>query len=100
MLQQIGDYTVHAESERFRIFPKNRHGQTVPVTRINHFIYLTHKSGVQVTLKRYLHMKNWYWRDSRDKGPCDEMHVVSEVSRMLGVSKDKAVDVILAGLAA
>lgn len=100
MNQQIGEYTVSAESETFRIFPKNRHGQTVPVTRINTFISLTHRSGVRVVFKRYLHMKKWYWRDSRDTRPCEETDVVKEVSRMLAVSEDRAVDVILAGLAA
>lgn len=80
----IGGYLVSADSEQFRIFPKNKQGQTTPITRINHFLYLRNvQTGHLTVMKRYLHMKMWYWKDSRDKASCDESQIVSEIARML-----------------
>lgn len=96
---RIGNYLVSADRETFRIFPKNRAGQTIPVTRINNFIYLECvKGGGTVIFRRYLHMKQWHWRDSRDVRPCDESDVLRELKRMLGVSEDQARDVALSAL--
>ncbi len=94
---QIGNYLVSADSETFRIFPKNKKGQTTPITRINQFLYLRcAKSGVTTVFKRYLHQKRWYWRDSRDTQPTSESAVLSEVSRMLFQgNKDKAQDLLI-----
>jgi hypothetical protein len=84
MQVQIGRYVVSYDSEQFRIFPKNAKGETVPVWRINHFLYLRCAATGQLTVfKRYLHMKSWYWRDSRDPRPVSEAAVVGEVARML-----------------
>jgi hypothetical protein len=80
----IGSYLVSHDAETFRIFPKNRAGETVPVTRFNYFLYLRCTfSGQLVTFKRYLHQKNWFWRDSRDAKPTDDRSVQKEVARML-----------------
>jgi len=83
MWTAFGKYSVMADSETFRIYPKNKQGQTVPVTRINYKWFVRHESGTLVVFKRYLHQKRWYWSDSRVKGPCSEEHVLAEVSRML-----------------
>lgn len=96
---QIGHWLVSADTEKFRIFPKGRDGKTVPVWRINSFIYLRCvRSGALVVFKRYLHMKQWYWRDSRDKRPCDEGDILREMARMLGVPLQRAGDIAIACL--
>ena len=99
---RVGDYVVAADSEQFRIFPKGKDGKTVPVWRVNHFLYLRHVNGDLVVFKRYLHMKRWYWRDSRDSKPCTESAVVTEVARMLfqgdaGQAQDLLVRMLLGG---
>lgn len=97
---KIGNWMVSTDREQFRIFPKNKQGQTVPVTRINIFLTLTCiRSGAVVVFKRYWHMKQWFWRDSRDSKPCDEMHVLEEVARMLyGKDKNQAGNLLVAVL--
>jgi len=85
-LQQvrIGRYLAATDTETYRIFPKNAKGESIPVTRINHFLYLrSQDSGELVVFKRYWHMREWHWRDSRDKEPCSEAHVMREIARML-----------------
>lgn len=97
---KIGHYLVSVERETYRIFPKKKVGEktvTVPVTRSNIFLNLRcTRSGSTIVFKRYLHMKQWYWRDSRDQKPCDEVHVLEEVARMLyGRDTAKATDLLL-----
>ncbi len=96
-LKKIGSYIVSAESETFRIYPKNKKGESIPVTRVNNFIYLRDAgSSKLVVFKRYLHCKQWYWRDSRELKPVHEADVVSEIARMLfGGSQALAVDFII-----
>jgi hypothetical protein len=97
---QIGNWLVSADSETFRIFPRNRRGETIPVTRINHFLYLRCTlSGMLVTFKRYLHQGAWFWRDSRDRTWAFEADVIAEVARMLFRGDEgKARDLLLAVL--
>ncbi len=86
---KIGNYLVSAEREIFRIFPKAADGTTRPITRNNQFLYL----------KRYLHQKQWFWRDSRDAKHSDEGHILSEVARMLfGGEQYKAQEILLAAI--
>lgn len=92
----IGNYKVSSDSEIFKIFPKNKKGQTTPITRVNHFLYLEHiPSGTLTVMKRYLHMNNWYWRDSRDTKPTSESTILAEVSRMLfGGDQDRGAELL------
>jgi hypothetical protein len=93
----IGNWTVSSERESFRIFPKSKDGTTRPITRVNQFINFTClRSGSTITFKRYLHQKNWYWRDSRDTKPCDEGAVHREMARMLGLTVPQAQELALA----
>lgn len=81
---KIGNYLVHADSEKFRIFPQNRFGEVTPITRENQFLYLRcQTTGSLTVLKRYLHQKQWFYRDSRDKNRSDETLVLGEIARML-----------------
>jgi hypothetical protein len=98
---QIGKYDVSVEHENFNIYPKDKDGETmcVPVERIK--FNLHHTSGEVVTFKRYLHAAKWYWNDSREKGPCGEQHVLSEVARMLfDGDSNKAINMLVAGIRA
>lgn len=93
----IGNYDVSSDSEVFRIFPKNKkNGKVTPITRVNHFLYLRHvPSGSLIVMKRYLHMNNWYWRDSRDTKPTSESTILAEVSRMLfGGDQDRGAELL------
>jgi hypothetical protein len=94
--QRVGNWLVSGNAEIFRIFPKNRNSETIPVTRINRFLYLRcTKTGTMVTFKNYLHMKKWYWRDSRDKKPCHEIDVFREIARMLQVTEAEAKEIAM-----
>ena len=95
--KRIGNWLVSHETERYRIFPKNRRGDSIPVWRHNVFIYLRCTlSGGLVVFKHFLHQKQWLWRDSREKGLVCESDVLKEVARMLGVGPRTAQDVVLA----
>lgn len=97
---KIGNYLVSADREIFRIFPKAADGTTRPITRNNQFLYLRCAiTGTLVVMKRYLHQKQWFWRDSRDAKHSDEGHILSEVARMLfGGEQYKAQEVLLAAI--
>ncbi len=97
-MNRIGNFLVSSETERFRIFPQGKDGTVRPITRINNFLYLRClRSGQFIAFKRYLHLKQWYWRDSRDTKPTSEREVVSEVARMLfGGDENRARDVLVA----
>jgi hypothetical protein len=93
---RIGDYRVSYDIEQFRIFPKDAQGKSRPVTRINQFLYITNRHGT-LTFKRYLHMKSWHWRDSREPKPVYEIDVINEVARILfDGDKDRARDLLVA----
>lgn len=79
----INGWRVTSDSERFRIFPQNRKGETVPVYRENHFLRLQ-KDGALVVIKRYLHQRQWFWRISTlgEKAVYD-LDVRDELSRLL-----------------
>lgn len=44
----MSNWVTHHESESFRIFPKNRKGETVPVTIWRRHLILRHKSGASM----------------------------------------------------
>jgi hypothetical protein len=95
--KQVNNWIVSHETEKFRIFPKNRAGESIPVWRHNIFLNLRHaRTGDVVVFKHYLHQKAWLWRDSREQKPVDEVDVLREVARMLGVGRKTAEDVVLA----
>ncbi len=75
-------YAVSTSTESFRIFPKGQDGKTRPVNIVRTFITLVANTGDEVVFKRYLHRKQWYWADSRMRGPVSEHHVLSEIARM------------------
>lgn len=89
---RIGNWLVSYDSETFRIFPKNKRGETVPVTITRHFLYLQDvRTGTLISLKRYRHRREWYWRDSRDPKPTMEFVVIGEVARLLfGGDRERA----------
>ncbi len=105
----INGYTLETSTETYRIFPKGRNGEAIPVTKVNNFLTLRNAAkGVEVTFKRYLHMKQWYYRCSLDKEPIHELDVRDTVARILfpipgkldgegrkAGDREKAVDVLL-----
>src|SRR5262245_41662835 len=85
MQKVIGRWKVTIEQERYRIFPKNKDGETVPVQRWNRFIILLHEAHDEpIVFKNYLHRGSWLWNDSREpKKPCYEIDVEKELARLL-----------------
>ena len=79
------EYTVQNES--FRIFPKGPDGKTRPVWVKRAFIHLRTRllddTFSAIFFKYYLHQRNFYWHDSRQKGSCHKRHVNKELARML-----------------
>jgi hypothetical protein len=76
-------YAITTDRDEFRIFPRNKHGQTRPVRIVRIFIKLTEDTTKEeITFKRYLHRKQWYWGDSRVNGPVSDAHVIGEIARM------------------
>lgn len=94
------NYRVMLDSEMFRIFPKGRDGQSIPVTISRFYINVQHATSKElVTFKRHLHQKRWKWNDSRSKGVVSEQHVLGELARMLyGGDRAKAEGLVLACL--
>lgn len=97
--QQVSHPTkeVAFEQEVFRIFPKGRDGKTRPVSIHRTFIHVRDRRWPgQVTFKRYLHQKQWHWKDSRDSKSCSELAVVKELADMCcGGDKEQAKDLII-----
>jgi hypothetical protein len=105
----INGWTLEKSTETYRIFPKGKNGEAIPVTKVNNFLTLRNAAkGVEVTFKRYLHMKQWYFRCSLDKEPIHELDVRDTVARILfpfpgkldgegrkAGDREKAVDVLL-----
>lgn len=105
--QRVGDYYVMSDTNVRRIFPKNeRTGKSVPVTLIKHTVILRHESSPEgdassdVIFSRYLHQKQWHWRDSRCKATSTRTDVVSEISRMLKLDEAAAENFVKQRLAA
>lgn len=93
--KRVNNWFVSHERERFRIFPKNRAGETIPVWRHNIFLTLRHHANSDVVVfKHYLHQRQWLWRDSREKEMVSESEVLREVARMLGVGPKTAKDIV------
>lgn len=84
-----GNYSIVFDTSIRRIFPKNRHGKSVPVTLVKHVIRLRHKAekddSNDIILSRYKHQGKWFWRDSRDASSCNRQHIVNQVQRMLKI---------------
>lgn len=80
---RIGNYTVSSDSETFRIFPRNKKGESIPVTITRTFLHLRHAAGALVTITRYRHRRDWLWRDSRYDKPVTYRQVVDNVASML-----------------
>ncbi len=78
----INDWRLTSDSERFRIFPKNKKGETTPVYRENHFLRLQ-RNGALIVIKRYLHQGQWLWRISTSDKPVYDLDVRDELSRLL-----------------
>lgn len=78
----INGYTVQKITECFRIFPKNRKGDTIPLT-INRRLFTLRRAGTELTMKEHLYRGRLLWNDSRVKGSIDKSEVVSEIARML-----------------
>lgn len=79
-------WTLTTSRESFRIFPKNAGGEAIPVTKVNMFLTLTNAKGEQIIYKRYLHMKQWFYRSSlqaKGERPMCELDVRDEVARIL-----------------
>lgn len=76
-------YRVEKRSENFRIFPKNKKNETIPLTIDRQFFILYHPCGDTVEFKKYLWRGRLLWGDSRQKGNVSEDFVVSELARML-----------------
>jgi hypothetical protein len=83
--QRVGNYDVMVDSDHYRIFPKNRQGETIPVTISKQLIHLRAvPTGRVTTFKRFKHRGKWKWSDSRHKrGGCSEQHVRAELARMI-----------------
>lgn len=94
---QINGWTVTADSETFRIFPTNKKGQTIPITRINQFLYLRNPSGAGlIVLKRFLHQKEWRWRDSLVEKTVDEVLIRKRIaSTLFKGDEGKATDLMV-----
>jgi hypothetical protein len=79
------EYTIKNES--FRIFPKGKDGKTRPVWVKRAFLHLRRKllddTFAEIFFKYYLHQRNFYWADGRQKGSCHRRHVRKELARML-----------------
>lgn len=92
-------YTCSVKFESFRVFPKNKKGETIVVPVIRTVFTLRHRTGEEITFRRFLYRKEWKWGDSRIKGSISENHVVSEIARMMfGGDENKAVDLIVQNL--
>ena len=82
-----GKYEYTIQNESFRIFPKGKDGKSRPVWVKRAFIHIRRKllddTFAEVSFKYYLHQRNFYWRDSRHKTSCPELHVREELARML-----------------
>ncbi len=92
----INGWTVSADSETFRIFPQNAKGQTIPITRINQFLYLRNATGGLVVLKRFLHQKEWRWRDSLVEKTVDEVLIRKRIAGVLfGGDEERATDLMV-----
>ena len=85
MWKLIGNYEVAVTSEQFYIFPENaKTGEQMRLSIDRTFFHLRHaKSQFIVTFKRFRHQGQWKWNDSRGTGSVNELHVVSEIARML-----------------
>jgi hypothetical protein len=79
----LNGWSVTSDQETFRIFPKDKRGNTRPITRINQFLYLQGSNGQMITFKRYLHQGQWYWRSSQVNKPIYDLDVRDELSRLL-----------------
>lgn len=79
----INGWRITSDQETFRIFPKNKQGETTPITRCNQFLRLQ-QNGHLVVIKRYLHQGLWFWRISTlgEKAVYD-LDVRDELSRLL-----------------
>ncbi len=92
-------YHCSVKSEAFRIFPKNKQGETIVVQIIRTIFTLRHKSGEEVSFRRFLHLGKWKWGDSRIKGSISEDHVITEIARMMfNGDASKAIDLIVQNL--
>ena len=81
--ETINGWTISSESEMFRIFPKNRQGEVRPVTKINQFLRLRNSQGGDLTIKRYFHQGQWYWRLSTEDKPVYDLDVRDQIARTL-----------------
>lgn len=90
----IGQYKLLADSDTRRIFPKDKHGNTRPITLVKHTLRLRHDADPggadDVVFSHYLHQSRWLIGDSRVKGAVLREHVVSELTRMLRIERREA----------
>lgn len=92
---QFGPYAVRSTFIEKRFFVKLTKGpdagKSIPITHRKRIVTLQHDAGAIVEFSTYPYRGQTYYRDSRDKsGKPTSRHVVSEMSRMLGISSDKA----------
>lgn len=79
----INGWRVTSDSETFRIFPKNKKGETTPITRCNQFLRLQRDDAL-VVIKRYLHQGQWFWKIStRGEKHCYDLDIRDELSHLL-----------------
>ena len=97
---RYGKWEVRLDNEVFRIFPKNKDGQTFPVTVRRSFIYLRRENLLGeydgITFKHYLHRRNLYWSDSRQKGSCARHHVSRSLARLLFKGDEEPAKMLMA----
>lgn len=89
------NYALSFDAEQFRIFPKTKNDETIPVTIYRKHLNLQHKlSGEIVQFKYYYHRGQWKWKDMRETGPTSCRAIIGEVGRMLVLNSNEAAIVV------
>ena len=87
-------WAARVEQEAFRIFPRQADGTTRPITIYRQFLYMKHeKTGLQTTLKRFLHKSTWHWHV--DGKWTDEIDVRNLLTAMMQGRRDRAETLML-----
>lgn len=82
-----GKWSYRLRYEAFRIFPKNKEGESIPVWVRRSFLEmktdLKDGSAAVIVVKYFKHRRQFYWSDSRQKGSQPRHQIKSEVARLL-----------------
>ena len=97
---RYGEFLVSELFESKRFFVKiieNGKEKSIPVNVVKRYVQFSTEQGNPIVFKIYIHRGQMRWRDSRDKKGKSYLspdECVSEAMRMLGISKDEAINIM------